>query len=109
MSGKSDDINFPMPTKSEPGINSPEGSSSTFKYEDPELVDHYEFFKLCKIDIAEGDVTSLLEDGYTMEEILFTVQNSPADDISLILTSLKSNIPKALKSRFRNMCLIIRE
>ena len=109
MSGKSDDINFPIPTKSEPGINSPEGSSSTFKYEDPELVDHYEFFKLCKINIEEDDVTSLLEDGYTMEEILFTVQNSPADDISLILTSLKSNIPKALKSRFRNMCLIIRE
>ena len=60
MSGKSDDINFPMPTKSEPGINSPEGSSSTFKYEDPELVDHYEFFKLCKINIEEDDVTSLL-------------------------------------------------
>ena len=110
MSGKPSDISFqPMATKSEPGISSPADSSSTFKYEDPELVDHYDFFKLCKININEDDVTSLLEDGYTIEEILFTVQNSPVEDISEILTSIKSKIPKALKSRFRNMCLIIRE
>ena len=109
MSGKADDISFPMTTKSEPGISSPEDSRSIFKYEDPELVDHYEFFKLCKINIKEDDVTVLLEDGYTIEEILFTVQNSPVEDISEILTSIKSKIPKALKSRFRNMCLIIRE
>ena len=110
MSDKKGDISFlPMTAKSEPEINSPTDSRSSLGLKDPELVDHYDFFKLCKIDITEGDVTSLLEDGYTMEEILFTVQNSPIEDINEILTSLSSNIPKALKSRFKNMCLIIRD
>ena len=104
MSGKITDISFPpMTAKSKPGVSSPTDSRSSLKLEESEWVDHYDFFKLYKININKDDVTSSLEDGDTMEKILFTVQNSLVEDINEILTSLKFKIPKALKSRFRNM------
>ena len=43
-----------------------------------------------------------------MNNIFFTVQNDTIDDLDVILSSLQSNFSKALKSRFRHMCLIIR-
>ena len=49
MSGKHDDISFQIPTKSEPGISSPIDSRSTFKYEGPELADHYNFSSYAKL------------------------------------------------------------
>ena len=44
-----------------------------------------------------------------MEEIFFIVQNGTVEDINGILKSLYPRIPKALKSRFQNMHLIVRD
>ena len=72
-------------------------------------MDYYDFFKLCKIDVSEDDVSSLEKDGFDMETIFFTVQNGTEENINSIMTSLKTKISKALSIRFSTMCLIIRE
>ena len=65
MAGKTEDQISPPNLKSE---NS-DSDNTSLGFEDPEPMDYYDFFKLCKIDVSEDDVSSLENDGFDMETI----------------------------------------
>ena len=109
MSGSAKDIGTPQSVKSEQFSESEDTTNTSSNLQDPEPMNHHQFFKLSNITIKDDDVTTLVKQGFDMDTILFIVNNGSEGDIDEILIPISSKIPKALSIRFRNMCLILRD
>ena len=104
------EITFPqIVAKSSTVDDSTSGGEHTSNAYEPVWCDHYEFFKLCKINITEKDVNNLVDNGFDMEEIFFNVKTNNEEALKLIKSCLITTINLAQECRFRNMIPIIRD
>ena len=78
--GKTEDISLLPNPESKPGTSTPDDAHNSFKYNGLKVANHYELFKLYKINLSKDDANSLENAWYDIEEIYFTVQNGTVDD-----------------------------
>ena len=76
---------------------------------EPVMCNHYEFFKLCKINITEEDVKILVNNGFDMEAIFFNVKTSKKEALEIIKSCLVTKFNLVQECRFRNMIPVIRD
>ena len=91
------EITFPqIVAKSSTVDDSTSGGEHTSNAYEPVWCDHYEFFKLCKINITEEDVNNLVDNGFDMEEIFFNVKTNNKDGLEIIKSCLVNKINLAV-------------
>ena len=109
MADSAKNMSTPDSVKSEHFSESESTTNTSENYQEPEPMNHQEFFKLSNITIKDDDVTTLNKEGFDMDTIFFIVNNGSESDIDEILKPISTKVPKALSIRFRNMCLILRD
>ena len=55
-------------------------SNTSVCIHEQDLMNHYQFVKLCRIDLSKDDVNNLENDGRDMEIIFFIVNNGTEDN-----------------------------
>ena len=90
MSGSAKDISTPYSVKSEQFSENESTTNTSDNYQEPEPMNHQEFFKLSNITLKDDDVTTLVKQGFDMDTIFFIVNNGSEDDIDKILKPNRS-------------------